>query len=190
MNNKNLTLLADWLIKNHSYLVEKNLFEMGNFRSEKDSSGNTGEFTEDLREASTPTCGTAGCAVGWGPFSQIPELAFDLGSAMNSEFAEEVIRNQVHELNTDTLWILYSKDKFGMDSRKFLGGWDWCFGAEWEDTDNTPIGAAIRIKFLIEHGVEKVKKILQIDYGYEDAPGLYREWATEQGIDLQGSLDA
>jgi hypothetical protein len=31
--------------------------------------------------------------------------------------------------------------------------WIWCFGSQWANTDNTPMGAAIRILWLIECGL-------------------------------------
>jgi hypothetical protein len=33
--------------------------------------------------------------------------------------------------------------------------WDWCFSADWSDTDNTPIGASKRIEWLLKHGIPK-----------------------------------
>lgn len=31
--------------------------------------------------------------------------------------------------------------------------WNWLFGSEWEDVDNTPKGAAKRIRIFLESGV-------------------------------------
>lgn len=42
-------------------------------------------------------------------------------------------------------------------SYKFTGiseeEWDWCFSEDWAHTDNTPTGAAKRIRFLLENGL-------------------------------------
>ena len=31
--------------------------------------------------------------------------------------------------------------------------WQWCFGSSWTGSDNTPIGAAKRIMYLLKHGL-------------------------------------
>lgn len=31
--------------------------------------------------------------------------------------------------------------------------WEWCFGSGWVDVDNTPIGSALRIEWLLNHGL-------------------------------------
>lgn len=31
--------------------------------------------------------------------------------------------------------------------------WRWCFGSWWKNSDNTPIGAAKRIVYMLEHGL-------------------------------------
>ena len=30
---------------------------------------------------------------------------------------------------------------------------DWCFAPDWIDADNTPLGAALRIEWLLDHGL-------------------------------------
>jgi hypothetical protein len=70
-------------------------------------------------------CGTIGCAVGHGPCAGI-----------DPEPGEE--------------WTCYSDRVFvehGSDE------WDWLFDMEWADVDNTPQGAAARIRYLLEHGL-------------------------------------
>ena len=34
-----------------------------------------------------------------------------------------------------------------------LKSWFWCFDSNWEKTDNTPEGAALRIEWLLNHGL-------------------------------------
>lgn len=34
-----------------------------------------------------------------------------------------------------------------------LKEWRWCFSAYWEDLDNTPTGAAKRIRYLVKYGL-------------------------------------
>jgi len=38
---------------------------------------------------------------------------------------------------------------------KFGHEWRWCFDSNWVDTDNTPNGAALRIEWLLNHGLPK-----------------------------------
>jgi len=33
--------------------------------------------------------------------------------------------------------------------------WDWCFSTDWTEVDNTPKGAALRIEWLLSHGLPK-----------------------------------
>lgn len=77
-------------------------------------------------EAESKTeCGTVGCALGWLPSVGIPKTS-------------------------EENWIQYSKRVLG-----FSEGyeWDWLFSEQWRRTDNTPQGAAKRIKVLLEKGL-------------------------------------
>src|SRR6185436_14807510 len=76
-------------------------------------------------------CGTCGCAVGHGPYAGITK-----------ESGES--------------WLDYCLRVFGVD-----GGegwfetlpspeWDWLFNAYWAEIDNTPEGAGLRIRWLLE----------------------------------------
>jgi len=70
-------------------------------------------------------CATVACAVGYGP------------------------RAGIHHEN-DRSWEDYSERVFEIEigSRS----WMWCFAGTWADVDNTPSGAAKRIRYLITHG--------------------------------------
>lgn len=70
-----------------------------------------------------PLCGSVGCAVGHGPDAGIPPLA-------------------------DEKWDEYSNRVF--ISAHMGGAWEWCFSGAWSDTDNTPQGAAARIRWFLE----------------------------------------
>lgn len=73
-------------------------------------------------------CGTVACAVGHGPAAGLPVEPEDCND-----------------------WFVYSKRVFGLE----IEGpeWDWCFGPEWHFVDNSPTGAARRIRHVIEYGV-------------------------------------
>ena len=51
-------------------------------------------------------------------------------------------------------YIGYSKwsEKFTKLSR-YSPEWSWCFSSDWEGVDNTPEGAAKRIRYLVNHGL-------------------------------------
>lgn len=57
-------------------------------------------------------------------------------------------------------WATYGSRVFGLVSPTWYGrslgqgyGGDWCFAASWESTDNSPQGAAARIRYLLDLGV-------------------------------------
>jgi hypothetical protein len=105
------------------------------------------------------TCGTVACAVGHAPaLSHIkPEFKLRLGE----------------------YWVDYTIRLFGDASKSPI--FDWCFGGNWALLDNTPKGAAQRIKFYL-HNEEKVKSLITqlitrmdnlydptIEFGFVDA---------------------
>jgi len=77
-------------------------------------------------------CGTAGCAVGWATLIWPKPLGIDFYD--------------------------WSKQRFVLN-----GGvlWDWCFGGNWDEVDNTRLGAAKRIQYLLDHNGDLPK-----DSGY------------------------
>ncbi|PMD95538.1 hypothetical protein BWI97_14375 [Siphonobacter sp. BAB-5405] len=84
-------------------------------------------------------CGTVGCAVGHGPHAGIHKLA-------------------------NESWVEYSYRCFVMDSdakkndsnESEVSPWNWCFGASWSEFDNTAVGAARRIVYMLVYGVPDV----------------------------------
>ena len=79
-------------------------------------------------------CGTVGCAVGHGPFAGISKT-------VNEDWREYSfrvfggVRNKRHKITR--LW------------------WDFCFNGGWAKSDNTPQGAAERIRYVLKHGVPR-----------------------------------
>jgi hypothetical protein len=82
------------------------------------------EFCEADRSLFADTCGSVGCAIGHGPYAGV-------------------------EKHAEEDWDQYSHRVFGLE----LAAWAWCFSSRWRDTDNTPEGAALRIRWLHAHGV-------------------------------------
>ena len=108
MNKENLTKLANYLLQG----AVRAKFDMSYFH------------TTDDEDYHVTDCGTAGCAIGHGPYAGIPKLA--------------------HEG-----WWDYSYRAFGVTEDR---AWDWCFNVGWYYHDNTPQGAARRIMYLVDHG--------------------------------------
>lgn len=69
-------------------------------------------------------CGTAACAIG------------------HAVYIKEIPRPLRGES-----WSFYSERIFGLDS--YSPEWGWCFDARWSQIDNTPKGAATRIRALL-----------------------------------------
>lgn len=98
----------------------------------------------DLRHADH--CGAVGCAVGHGPFAGI-------------------------EKRPSEDWSGYSRRVFGFCQGTGDNYGDWCFGAAWDTTDNTPGGAAARIEWLLDRGLPEDWEDQEINF----APLCYRE---------------
>lgn len=83
-------------------------------------------FTQFPEDAFTPMteCGSVGCAVGHGPYAGVPKLP-------------------------DEFWDQYSERAFTDDSNE----WRWLFSFRWRSADNTPFGAASRIRWLLDKGL-------------------------------------
>lgn len=116
MSTANLLQLATFLDT-----VPKHKFDMWTFRTKGSSDLSLAKVRDDH------VCGTAGCAVGYGPQAGFPILRTDLD------------------------WLSYSERVFGVEWEG--DDWDFLFGAEWKDIDNTPTGAAKRIRFYIKNGL-------------------------------------
>lgn len=86
--------------------------------------------SDDFSRVPRDSCGTSGCAVGWGTF-----------------------------LFTKHAWesfIEYSERVF-MDMGTHTHRWHWCFSGAWARHDNTRLGAAKRIQYLLDNNGELPK---------------------------------
>ena len=83
---------------------------------------------------SNPVCGSVGCTVG-------NCTVLD---------AENVMNNFTNP-NGVIDFLSWSKDFTGIC--RIEDEWAWCFGSIWSETDNTPIGAALRIEWLLNNGL-------------------------------------
>lgn len=80
----------------------------------------------DGDERST-TCGSAGCAIGFAPFAGIRKFT-------SEQFGPYADRTLIH---------------YGMAARL------WCFSPSWVGVDDTPKGAAKRIQYFLDNGIDK-----------------------------------
>ena len=92
------------------------------------------EYRTDDYDLSNPVCGSVGCTVG-------TCTVLDVENVMNNFIKSN------------------GKIDFGAWSEDFTGmywteaEWGWCFHSKWKTTDNTPTGAALRIEWLLNHGL-------------------------------------
>lgn len=112
------------------------------------------KFTQDgagssWHRAHVPACGTAACAAGHGPAAQIAPIDGET-------------------------WAAYTKRAFIDDGSQFdvrWAAWNWCFGGDWSETDNTVHGAANRIDWLLANGLPEDAD----EQCWGEAPLCYRE---------------
>ena len=87
-----------------------------------------------LYDLINPECGSVGCTIGTCTVLDV----------------ENVIENFTNP-NGVIDFLSWSKDFTGIC--RIEDEWAWCFGSIWSETDNTPIGAALRIEWLLNNGL-------------------------------------
>ena len=85
---------------------------------------------------SSPVCGSVGCTVGNCTVLDV----------------ENVIKNFT-DSDGEIEFGAWSEDFTGLLGVEYEAEWAWCFDSTWKTTDNTPIGAALRIELLLNHGL-------------------------------------
>lgn len=105
------------------------------------------ELPSDRFEQSVSNCGTAGCAVGWGPNAGVMPMPLED-------------------------WIDYSGRAFAW---VYSNEWDYMFSDDWARTDNTPAGAAARIRLILDKGLPEfwaaeMHGNAPLSYKIEEAP--------------------
>lgn len=136
---ENLLKMADWL----ETQCPQEQFDMNHFMS---------KYPLDAASLGMDTaltsCNTVGCVIG-----SIPKVFGIFPKSASSDRA------------FDFDWVGLGYRVFDV----FYGNhWDWMFAGEWKYIDNTPIGAAKRIRYFVEHGREPVW------YDTEEVEDLYR----------------
>lgn len=147
MNKENLLRMVEFL-----KTIPEEKFEMSCYRL----SETTGMANEN---AVSTECNTAGCALGW--CTVLDPKGVEKHRVYNSElFAEGEIE-----------FADWSEDFTGLNMHSTE--WHWCFGVTWAKYDNTPLGAAERIMFLLTYGVPD--RFIKDDYDSYDLVSLYKD---------------
>jgi len=94
---------------------------------------NMGTYAEmsddwDIYGMKRTECGAVGCAVGHAPF-------YGIKKELGESWTDYSNRTLIQHYNCDD------------------AEWRWCFTGSWKDTDNTKIGAAQRIIWLLQYGL-------------------------------------
>ena len=133
MNRKNLRKLANYLI---NLPVDYKYFDMRFFKIDKETKdeieigGQHDDFLSQtqIQPREVNVCNTVACALGHGPSAGIKPS------------------------DKDVTWWDYGHNHFLNNGSP---EWDWCFGYDWVEVDNTPQGAGKRIIYLLENGLPK-----------------------------------
>lgn len=129
MNEENFLKLAEKLD-----MTPQAEFDMEVFRGTRNEFGDL----ESEHYYSMENCGTVGCALGQAPLTRgLEPIAGDF---------EIEIYGSKKNLN----YAAYGERIFGIISGEI---WDFIFSSEWREVDNTPKGAAARIRYLCKNGL-------------------------------------
>lgn len=150
MNKENLLKLADYLENN----VTQEQFHMHTFRQRPNRA--TGGLNS-LGFVSLNDCGTIGCAAGWGPFVKGLELIKNDFKAYSDKPTVDFVTEYIPRV-------------FGIEMEH--EEWDFVFSGAWEKFDNTPKGAANRIKYLVENGLPDNFEVYILDEASNDSADL------------------
>ena len=142
MNKRRLLRLAK-----HLETVPQRYFDMASYRRKYGDKEmlriypSSEDLASDWRD-----CGAVGCALGHAP---------EVGGVFTPKSQEK--------------WGDYCERVFGINLNS--NEWDWMFAGIWDAVDNTPQGAAQRIRWLVKHGLP-TDMYYQL---YEGAPLCYRD---------------
>lgn len=149
-NVTNLLKMADWL----ETQCPQSQFNMHSFISNYHK-----EASVIGMDVALTSCNTVGCVIG-----SIPKVFGIFPASASSGRA-------------------YDFDWIGLGYRVFdvidSEHWDWMFAGEWRYIDNTPIGAAKRIRYFVEHGG------IPTWYAYGEVGDLYSTVRREDPVPIE-----
>ena len=122
-----------------TFLEESPLVIVGDYKFLDDNSFGHNLFNMGLYWMSGE-CNTVGCALGWGAKAGIGD--------------PKLIDSALYD---NAFWPDYAHQTYGVGGRYAFEythpTYLWCFAGRWLHVDNTPGGAATRIRYMLEHGV-------------------------------------
>jgi hypothetical protein len=122
-------------------------------------------------------CGSAACAVGHGPAAGVRLLSSEIESWSG-------YRNQkMYKI----AWNDYCERAFGVDARCSDEEFEFLFQSSWVRIDNTPHGAAARIRYLLDNGAPDD---VEQDYGKRDSIRLYAPYKKGSRSATRRKIDA
>lgn len=124
MNRENLLILAEYL---EDLPDDYEHFDIWGYYSGWD-------YRQYISGASSMSCGTVACVVGHGP------------SAGLTLTDDEML--SIYSPSDGITWERYCWKVFELKSDSIK--WSWLFDSLWVDIDNTPKGAAARIRYLLD----------------------------------------
>lgn len=156
---KNLASLSEYL-KAFSKQENAPFFDMESFY--------TSNFTK--QGVAEDECGTAACAVG----HYAVMIGWDASSegvkpkTMTPEWEAEYKRNSgaIGRMS----WCDFTTNIIGVDASEDEAHlFAWLFASRWEGYDNSPLGAALRIDYFLEHGIPNsfISSPSYFSYNYE-----------------------
>lgn len=126
-NRKNLQLMAD-----HIKTISQEVFDMRDYRFlKKHNDGYLDVLVQKLN--SELECGSVGCVIGH--------------CVVLDENVRGIPRFTTNRINYEA----WSERFTGLIAKTLE--WQWCFGSDWVNCDNTPIGASKRIEYFLNHGL-------------------------------------
>ncbi len=150
-NTENLLKMADWL----ETQCPQAQFDMHCFILNYPQDAATTSM-----DVALTSCQTVGCIVG-----SIPKVF--------GEFPNNTSSGRVYDFD----WIGLSYRVFGVTSSE---EWDWMFGSDWKHMDNTPVGAAKRIRYFLENNC-----CIPVWYRYENIGDLYTITDRENPVPIE-----
>jgi len=133
-------------------------------------------FNSYMSKLFNPDCGTAACAIGHAPTLAQVDSEFRPTKrkiTMTNPWTKEETTFKEPES-----WTAYTYRVFGLE--EFSREWYWCFGPNWSNVDNTPVGAAKRIMYFIKNGVpDDWKEDAGFLYLYSDHIKTYERMRVE-----------
>lgn len=113
---------------------KRNLLKLAKFLETEPQNFNMKEFATKGRKdlaIEEVDCKSVCCAIGFAPI---------LFPRLTAKHVKDTWRND---------WFGLSYKLYAVQSAQ----WDWLFSTYWKQIDNTPTGAAMRIRYLVTHGV-------------------------------------